>query len=326
MAAPVPRARLGRAASRRTGCCRRSRRRSRTSAIDLTSQENVHLDLEERPHKSPRAFCAPIEVPDSVMLVIQPIGRRRRLARALPRGRAHRALRAHVGRRSRSRSKRLGDNAVTEGWAMLLQHLTDEPAWLTRHARLPAAAASTRRKAPTGAPLLRAALLRRSSSTRSSSTQADDVDDDARPLRRALRPTRSRSTPSRRGLPRGHRLAASTSPPTCARGPSRRSCATYLRRSSGATGSPSARPARSCASSGREGQRMSAEELLKRGHGLHAGDGLGRRSRAGEGRLERVLFARVPASKQNSNHSPNVGGSECERRAPLSSGRNKLYA
>jgi len=28
--------------------------------------------------------------------------------------------------------RRLGDNAVTEGWAMLLQHLTDEPAWLTR--------------------------------------------------------------------------------------------------------------------------------------------------------------------------------------------------
>jgi hypothetical protein len=28
--------------------------------------------------------------------------------------------------------KRLGDNAVTEGWAMLMQHLTDDPAWLTR--------------------------------------------------------------------------------------------------------------------------------------------------------------------------------------------------
>jgi hypothetical protein len=28
--------------------------------------------------------------------------------------------------------KRLGDNAVTEGWAMLLQHLTDEPEWLSR--------------------------------------------------------------------------------------------------------------------------------------------------------------------------------------------------
>ena len=42
--------------------------------IDLRSQANVHLDLESRPNKSPRAFCAPIEVPGKVMLVIQPIG------------------------------------------------------------------------------------------------------------------------------------------------------------------------------------------------------------------------------------------------------------
>jgi hypothetical protein len=28
--------------------------------------------------------------------------------------------------------KRLGDVAVTEGWAMLMQHLTDDPAWLTK--------------------------------------------------------------------------------------------------------------------------------------------------------------------------------------------------
>ena len=42
--------------------------------IDLRSQENVHLDLESRPSKTPRAFCAPIEVPGKVMLVIQPIG------------------------------------------------------------------------------------------------------------------------------------------------------------------------------------------------------------------------------------------------------------
>ena len=42
--------------------------------IDLDAQQNVHLDVEERPTKSPRAFCAPIEVPDKVMLVIQPMG------------------------------------------------------------------------------------------------------------------------------------------------------------------------------------------------------------------------------------------------------------
>ena len=33
--------------------------------------------------------------------------------------------------------KRLGDVAVTEGWAMLLQYLTDEPAWLSRKLDFP---------------------------------------------------------------------------------------------------------------------------------------------------------------------------------------------
>src|SRR5437660_754897 len=39
---------------------------------------------------------------------------------------------AHTSRDLSMEEKRLGDNAVTEGWAMLLQHLTDEPAWLTQ--------------------------------------------------------------------------------------------------------------------------------------------------------------------------------------------------
>src|SRR3712207_8499628 len=30
--------------------------------IDLKAQENVHLDVEQRDNKTPRAFCAPIEV------------------------------------------------------------------------------------------------------------------------------------------------------------------------------------------------------------------------------------------------------------------------
>jgi len=33
--------------------------------------------------------------------------------------------------------KRLGDVAVTEGWAMLMQHLTDEPGWLSRKLDFP---------------------------------------------------------------------------------------------------------------------------------------------------------------------------------------------
>ena len=42
--------------------------------IDLRSQENIELDVEQRPQKSPRAFCAPIEVPGRIVLVIQPVG------------------------------------------------------------------------------------------------------------------------------------------------------------------------------------------------------------------------------------------------------------
>jgi hypothetical protein len=99
--------------------------------IDLHAQENVHLDLEQRPSKSPRAFCAPIEVPGKVMLVIQPIGGADDW-RALFHEAGHTEHFAHTSPELLMEEKRLGDNAVTEGWAMLMQHLTDEPAWLTR--------------------------------------------------------------------------------------------------------------------------------------------------------------------------------------------------
>ena len=104
--------------------------------IDLRSQENVHLDLEQRPSKSPRAFCAPIEVPEKVMLVIQPIGGADDW-RALFHEAGHTEHFAHTSAELLMEEKRLGDNAVTEGWAMLLQHLTDEPAWLTRRLDVP---------------------------------------------------------------------------------------------------------------------------------------------------------------------------------------------
>jgi hypothetical protein len=99
--------------------------------IDLRAQENVHLDLEQRPSKSPRAFCAPIEVPGKVMLVIQPIGGADDW-RALFHEAGHTEHFAHTSPDLLMEEKRLGDNAVTEGWAMLMQHLTDDPAWLTR--------------------------------------------------------------------------------------------------------------------------------------------------------------------------------------------------
>jgi hypothetical protein len=104
--------------------------------IDLRSQSNVHLDLEERPKKTPRAFCAPIEVPDKVMLVIQPIGGPDDW-RALFHEAGHTEHFAHTSASLSVEERRLGDNAVTEGWAALIQQLTDDPAWLSRRLDFP---------------------------------------------------------------------------------------------------------------------------------------------------------------------------------------------
>ena len=104
--------------------------------IDLRSQSNVHLDLEQRPGKDPRAFCSPIEVPGKVMLVIQPIGGHDDW-RALFHEAGHTE---HYGNTSPDlpmEAKRLGDMAVTEGWAALFENLVDEPAWLNRRLDVP---------------------------------------------------------------------------------------------------------------------------------------------------------------------------------------------
>jgi len=99
--------------------------------IDLRRQSNVFIDVEPRPKKSPRAFCAPIEVPDRVMLVIRPMGGPDDWHSLF-----HEAGHAqHYGNTARSlnvEDRRLGDDAVTEGWAMLFELLVNEPAWLAR--------------------------------------------------------------------------------------------------------------------------------------------------------------------------------------------------
>jgi hypothetical protein len=99
--------------------------------IDLRGQENVHLDLETRPTKTPRAFCAPIEVPDRVVLVIQPMGGPDDW-HALFHEAGHTEHYAHTSADLPVEARRLGDNAVTEGWAMLFELLVNEPEWLSR--------------------------------------------------------------------------------------------------------------------------------------------------------------------------------------------------
>jgi hypothetical protein len=104
--------------------------------VDLRAQENVELDLEERPNKDARAFCSPIEVPDRIVLVMQPQGGPDDW-RTLFHEAGHVEHFAHTPASLPTEERRLGDNAVTEGWAMLLEHLTIDPVWLERRLDFP---------------------------------------------------------------------------------------------------------------------------------------------------------------------------------------------
>jgi hypothetical protein len=104
--------------------------------IDLRAQEGVELDLEERPHKDPRAFCSPIEVPGRVILVMKPQGGPDDW-RTLFHEAGHTEHFAHTDASLSPEERRLGDNAVTEGWAMLLEHVTIDPVWLDRRLDFP---------------------------------------------------------------------------------------------------------------------------------------------------------------------------------------------
>ena len=99
--------------------------------IDLAGQKNVEIDLKQRPNKSPRAFCAPIEIPGRVVLVIKPIGGPDDW-RALLHEAGHTEHFAHTDAKLPFEDRRLGDNAVTEGWAYLFEHLIGSTAWLGR--------------------------------------------------------------------------------------------------------------------------------------------------------------------------------------------------
>ena len=99
--------------------------------LGIGGQGNVELDVELRPNKSPRAFCAPVRVPDEVYLVIAPVGGRDDFS-ALFHEAGHTEHYAHVAPELPFEFRYLGDNAITEAFAFLFQHLVEDPEWLAR--------------------------------------------------------------------------------------------------------------------------------------------------------------------------------------------------
>jgi hypothetical protein len=97
--------------------------------IDVEAQPGVVLDVEPRPKKSPRAFCAPVRTPGEVYLMLTPVGGRDDYGTLLHEA-GHTEHHAHVDPSLAFEFRSLGDNAITECFAFLFQHLIENPSWL----------------------------------------------------------------------------------------------------------------------------------------------------------------------------------------------------
>jgi hypothetical protein len=104
---------------------------ARGLGIDVTTQDGVILDTERRPKKSPRAFCAPVRAPGEVYLVLAPVGGREDFATLFHEG-GHTEHFANVDPALPFEFRQLGDNAITEAYAFLFEHLIEDPEWLRR--------------------------------------------------------------------------------------------------------------------------------------------------------------------------------------------------
>jgi len=103
--------------------------------LSMNGDGNIEIDTEDRPLKTPRAFCAPISVPDRIVLVIMPQGGLSDYQSFLHEL-GHSMHYAHVDAALPMENRYLGDNSVTESFAMLFDHLTLNMQWLKIVARM----------------------------------------------------------------------------------------------------------------------------------------------------------------------------------------------
>lgn len=103
--------------------------------LDATVEGRVRMDTEEREGKQPRAFCVPVRVPEEVYLVLRPAGGHGDY-RTFWHELGHAMHFASVDAKRPFQDRWLGDNSVTEGFAMLWDHLTIDAGWLERYTEL----------------------------------------------------------------------------------------------------------------------------------------------------------------------------------------------
>jgi len=111
------------------------RRQVREMGIDPLAAGRVILDTSDREGKRSRAFCAPVRIPAEVYLVLRPHGGQtdwmtflHELGHALHFGYMRPDLPFEF--------RHLGDNSITEGYAMLFDHRMKDAGWLKRYTQL----------------------------------------------------------------------------------------------------------------------------------------------------------------------------------------------
>lgn len=113
-------------------------RQLREMNVDPTAGGRIIYDVGERPGKRARAFCAPTRVPEEVYLVLRPHGGQSDYTTLLHEA-GHALHFANVRADYPFEYRWLGDNSITESYAMLFDHRMKDKGWLLRYTDIGAA-------------------------------------------------------------------------------------------------------------------------------------------------------------------------------------------
>jgi hypothetical protein len=111
------------------------RKQVREMGIDPSAGGRVIFDTGEREGKRSRAFCAPVRIPNEVYLVMRPHGGQTDWNTFLHEL-GHALHFAYMRPDLPYEYRWLGDNSITEGYAMLFDHLMQDQGWVRRYTEL----------------------------------------------------------------------------------------------------------------------------------------------------------------------------------------------
>lgn len=110
-------------------------RQVREMGIDPLANGRITLDTGDREGKRSRAFCSAVRVPEEVYLVLRPHGGQTDWSTFLHEL-GHALHFAYMRPDLPFEYRWLGDNSITEGYAMLFDHRMEDAGWLKRYTEL----------------------------------------------------------------------------------------------------------------------------------------------------------------------------------------------